>query len=84
MLSNNVSTDLAERFAHEAEQEARIADEMAEAAERLPVGTRVIFPFYDHNLTGTVTKDAGTGIVWVKGAGRERWFHRESLTVISL
>ena len=58
-----------------------------ETVEPLAVGTRVTFPYYTHNLVGIVTRDSGKGIVWVRPtvdgepSGRERWMHRESLTV---
>ena len=60
---------------------------MTDKPEPLAVGTRVTFPFYVHNLAGIVTRDSGSGIVWVRptvdgiASGRERWLHRESLTV---
>lgn len=50
--------------------------------EPLPVGTPVTFQtFGDMEMSGTVIRDNGNGIVWVRSADRERWKHRVSLTV---
>lgn len=54
--------------------------------DTLAIGTRVMFPYYDLTLVGRVTRDNGNGIVWVRpeeNGRRERWVHRESLTVLS-
>lgn len=52
----------------------------------LPAGTRVSFTFYGEPHTGRVIRDNGRGLVWLEDDGgmmfRERWMHRESLTVL--
>lgn len=52
--------------------------------EPLAIGTRVTYPYFGHNLTGIVTRDSGSGIVWLRDpeGRRERWMHRDSLTVL--
>lgn len=48
---------------------------------RLSPGTPVTFTFYGEQRAGRVTRDNGTGVVWVEDGRHELWMHRESLHV---